>query len=196
MYTLKKFYAEPLLRDEKKFRSFYNAVPFARQQKVDRIKDPESKAVSLAVGMLIHEMAESFHIREADIVTGEFGKPMLVGGKPPFFNVSHKDLWAVLAVSKKGEIGVDIESIGLYRPKLAERYYTKNEVDWLRDIRDENVRRYEFYKIWTMKEAYGKMTGGGLVDGLGFDTTERFPLLRFTTQDMEDGYIVTVCERV
>ena len=195
MYTLKKFHADSLLRDEKRFRSFYDAVPLSRQQKVDRIKDPESKAVSLGVGMLIHEMAESFHIRETDIITNEYGKPMVAGGGPPYFNVSHKHLWAVIAVSKRGDIGVDIESVGLYRPKMAERYFTPNEVRWLNDIRDENKRRYEFYKMWTMKEAYGKMTGGGLMDGLEFDTTEKFPLLRFTTQDMEDGYIVTVCER-
>ena len=66
MYTLKKFHADSLLRDEKRFRSFYDAVPLSRQQKVDRLKDPETKAVSLGVGMLIHE---HIAIRAAPIAT-------------------------------------------------------------------------------------------------------------------------------
>ncbi len=62
-------------------------------------------------------------------------------------------------------IGIDIEYIRTYDEKLVERFFSKEEQDYLRftDEKDEN-----FTRIWTSKEAYGKFTGGGITDGLKF----------------------------
>ena len=62
-------------------------------------------------------------------------------------------------------IGVDIEKLRSYDEKLAERFFSKEEQEYLKhtDEKDEN-----FTRIWTSKEAYGKFTGVGMEDGLKF----------------------------
>ena len=62
-------------------------------------------------------------------------------------------------------IGIDIECVREYDEKLAERFFTREEQDYLKysGAQDEN-----FTRIWTSKEAYGKYTGGGITDGLKF----------------------------
>ena len=62
-------------------------------------------------------------------------------------------------------IGLDIECVREYDEKLAERFFSREEQDYLKfsDSRDET-----FTRIWTSKEAYGKYTGGGVNDGLKF----------------------------
>ena len=62
-------------------------------------------------------------------------------------------------------IGVDIEKLRSYDERIAERFFSKEEQEYLKhtDEKDEN-----FTRIWTSKEAYGKFTGKGITDGLKF----------------------------
>ncbi len=62
-------------------------------------------------------------------------------------------------------VGVDIECIREYDEKLAERFFSREEQDYLKFSMDKNEN---FTRIWTSKEAYGKFTGGGITDGLDF----------------------------
>ncbi len=62
-------------------------------------------------------------------------------------------------------VGIDIECIREYDEKIAERFFTKEEQDYLKYSENKNE---DFVRIWTSKEAYGKFTGGGLNDGLKF----------------------------
>lgn len=93
------------------------------------------------------------------------GKPYLANS-PIYFNLSHSGNFAVLAVTTLGEIGIDIETI---RPRnflaIAERYYHADEFKQLLAT-PEAEREPLFFKIWTLKEAFFKATGGGISTGL------------------------------
>ncbi|HOY22659.1 MAG TPA: 4'-phosphopantetheinyl transferase superfamily protein [Cellvibrio sp.] len=97
----------------------------------------------------------------------EQGKPYLANTPSPiYFNVSHSGNFAVLAVTTLGEIGIDIETI---RPRnflaIAERYYHADELKQL-TATPEAERESLFFKLWTLKEAFFKATGGGISSGL------------------------------
>jgi len=70
-------------------------------------------------------------------------------------NISHSGEYVVLAVSRH-ELGVDIETLGLYKDKLARRCCTEEEYIWLQTQRSE-----AFFRLWTGKESLMKATGLG-----------------------------------
>ncbi|MGI6177271.1 MAG: 4'-phosphopantetheinyl transferase family protein [Eubacterium sp.] len=93
----------------------------------------------------------------AKIVRGPFGKPYF-DGVPIYFSVSHTDgLWA--CAFSESEVGLDVQFM---RQKVYDgvrrRFYTENESDY--------VDRYGlegFYDVWVRREAFGKMTGRGII---------------------------------
>ena len=95
--------------------------------------------------------------------TSRHGRPEL---DPPcgiFFNASHSEGLAIVAVARDRLVGVDIERV---RPiadalEVAERFFSRNEVDLLRSTPEES-RAEAFLTIWTRKESYVKAVGVGL----------------------------------
>jgi 4'-phosphopantetheinyl transferase len=98
---------------------------------------------------------------------GGDGKPALPPSSPLHFNLSHSGAWAVLALSRGGEVGVDIERIDpcLDYEGLAARFFSGAEqkrllaAPWPR-------RRRSFYRLWTRKEALLKGQGRGFSGGV------------------------------
>lgn len=100
------------------------------------------------------------------------GKPFLADtGTSLYFNVSHSSDLALIAMTKGGEIGIDLEAV---RPRaddwvaLARRYFASEEVEEL-ETYSTNERVEAFFRGWTRKEAIVKLLGDGL----------RMPLDRF-----------------
>jgi len=93
-------------------------------------------------------------------------KPRLVSppGTPQVhFNVSHSGDYAVIAVSRDAEVGVDIEQRRARQPflDLARRFYSASENGWLESIAPERQAE-AFCRIWSVKEAVLKCAGLGL----------------------------------
>jgi 4'-phosphopantetheinyl transferase len=100
------------------------------------------------------------------------GKPFLAETTSSlYFNVSHSGDLALVALTRVGEIGVDLESV---RPHpddwviLARRYFASEEVAALERY-SASERVQAFFRVWTRKEAIVKLLGDGL----------RMPLDRF-----------------
>jgi 4'-phosphopantetheinyl transferase len=94
---------------------------------------------------------------------GHAGKPALVGFDGQLsFNLAHSGNWGACAVVGRGDVGVDVEAInsGLDYTKLARRFFSDSENQWLHDC-PESRRLRCFYRIWTRKEAWLKGKGGG-----------------------------------
>lgn len=92
---------------------------------------------------------------------GENGKPYLEG-VPFHFNLSHSGDYVFCGVSAQ-EIGVDIQKLqGENELGLARRFFSSAEGQALEACRDAEDRRRVFFRMWTRKEAYGKLTGEGL----------------------------------
>ena len=99
---------------------------------------------------------------------GPQGKPALAGQWSWLhFNVSHSHDVALIAVTRRGEIGVDIERIRPFANDLgmAERYFSPRETALLRALTGPQ-RCEAFFHAWTRKEAFLKASGIGLSYGL------------------------------
>lgn len=97
---------------------------------------------------------------------GPHGKPELTDSPmaPDLrFNMSHSDGIALLAVTRSGEVGVDIERV---RPldDLSSMLRTCLSANEQRDLArlDDGQRTSEFFRYWTCKEAIVKAHGEGL----------------------------------
>src|SRR5271170_1664173 len=79
------------------------------------------------------------------------------------FNVSHSGGIALLAFTRRREIGVDVEQVRHdFDPgAIARRYFSTHEQNQLADLPAEE-KVDAFFRCWTRKEAYIKATGDGL----------------------------------
>ncbi len=141
------------------------------------------KDISFAAAKALMDMgAENLHYNDKK-------KPL---ASNCFVSVSHcKDMVAVCTSDKN--IGIDIEYIDRNRnlEKIANRFYKGQELE----IFHETPTAECFFKIWTMKEAYSKITGEGVGDVFaGFDA---FSLAnyQFTTEILGE-YAISVCEEI
>lgn len=127
---------------------------------------------------------------------GPKGKPYL-RDIPLFFNLSHSGDYVLCALSRR-EIGADIQRLEKCDTKrLAERFFHERERECLRRIPGERERERYFYRLWTAKEAYGKMTGEGITAAVGKDFSdpgaEWMRDLELEEYDFLRGYAMAFC---
>ncbi len=96
-----------------------------------------------------------------DIRTTIKGKPFLAN-YPVFFNVSHTHSAYIIAISKLGRIGVDIEQLVGNEDIEAMADYAFSAYE-KQKVFSSHSEPQEFEKIWTLKEALLKAIGVGLV---------------------------------
>lgn len=127
--------------------------------------------------ILLNELRAHFNNPDLEIEYSPKGKPTLKGINK-YISITRVDKYMICAVSDT-QIGIDGEKIAdLVDAKndfsaMAERFFTDEESDYVRDGEDQGVR---FAKIWVRKEAYCKFTGKGLADFANFSVNdgERF----------------------
>ena len=115
-----------------------------------------------ARGSLREVLAGALGCAPADVAFayGSHGKPRVAGG--PRFNISHSGDLAVIALGPV-EVGVDVELPRLRRSDdIARRFYAPGENARLFAIEDAAARADAFFRLWTCKEAFLKVTGEGL----------------------------------
>ena len=150
------------------------------------------KAISeMARKSLLTIASEDLQLPVEDICIerGEYGKPYIKDHEEWQFNISHTDGLIVIAVADC-PIGIDVEKIREPDYRIAKRFFTKAENEYIgSDIEGRDVR---FFEIWTKKEAYIKYIGKGLGEPLGnFDVTS-MPEIYQTLRVGE--YILTLCQ--
>ena len=96
---------------------------------------------------------------------GPYGKPLdfpLSDGRRLHYNLSHSKDWLVLAVTLDRCIGIDLEwqNPHLDILSVAQRFFAPDETEWL-VRRPADLKRQDFYNIWTRKEAFLKASGDG-----------------------------------
>lgn len=136
-------------------------IPYASSQK-------RAPLMALLAGYL--GMPESAVALDADVR----GKPFLAhsmhasdDGASLEFNWSHSGDYALIALSRRGGVGVDIERLGknLRALEIAQRFFDEDEAGAL-SILDPDARDHAFIGLWCAKEAVLKATGAGLSFGL------------------------------
>jgi len=105
--------------------------------------------------------------QNVELFTSERGKPSLAPSSvlPLYFNTSHSETRAVVALSRVGDLGVDVEDIGPIDERVVRRSVSSDEFERLATMdRDERARA--FFHLWTIKEACAKATGVGIGVGM------------------------------
>ena len=97
---------------------------------------------------------------------GPNGKPVLAGRFAESdlnFNLAHSENLALIAATRLGPVGVDVEKI---RPvndsdELVERFFSPRESALFQTVADSQ-KESAFFNLWTRKEAWLKATGEGI----------------------------------
>ncbi len=86
---------------------------------------------------------------------------------PIQFNVSHTRGMALIAFAHHHVVGIDVERIdrAIQNLDIAERYFSARESEHLASL-PAPERAHHFFSYWTCKEAYLKMQGRGIAEGL------------------------------
>jgi len=91
------------------------------------------------------------------------GRPFLRHAGAPDFNLTDTHGGTLVAMCRRGRVGVDIERLDRKPPvaRLAPRWFAPEEAARLAAMPEEDARR-AFLRLWTAKEASCKATGTGI----------------------------------
>lgn len=163
-----------------------------RKERLLRYRFDIDRKLSLYSALIVHMRAvQQMDISNLDVhfIKKEDGKPVLDGFPEFHFNISHTRN-AVMCGFSNEELGVDVEKISKAPFDIMRKCFTQNEIDCVDTTVEENA---DFYKIWTRKEAYGKLRGIGISDDVfRFDTLQPKEKIAFETW-RENNYIFSVC---
>lgn len=157
------YYADTdFLCDTNVFNKLYKEANPERRSKINALKRPEDKKLSLGVEALLKYAFErnGFDYSKTLFSRDANGKPYAVN-RDIFFSLSHSKNRVACALSN-GNIGCDAEFIGKCDFRLAKRFYSDLEYSRISSLKTEEERTLEFYKIWTAKESYLKAIGTGM----------------------------------
>ena len=132
-------------------------LPMNRQQRIHNMKQEKSRKQSMGVGLLLEKVLALYHMENSQLSVGEHGKPMIDGLE---FSLSHSGELVICAVSDK-PVGCDVEKIRKAPECVAERFFSDREQAYLSQFSGEEYDK-AFFRLWTMKESYVKMTGEGM----------------------------------
>ena len=162
---------------------------------------PKKEASRAAYALLSRLLSEN-RLPSSPILRDENGRPYIPAPSPRRFdfNLSHAGRYIAVAIaiaeneSEPVRVGIDVEipHENIRRERLADRFFSENEIERLKKCGYEEK---EFLRIWTKKEAYLKFIGTGLSGGMKEADTERADALRVTLSEYEtDGNaVVAVC---
>lgn len=176
------------LEDPAAFRKEYIWMPASRKEKIDRLRFPEDKRLSLGAGMLLRRALFLAGLSEdADryLEEGKNGKPYLRGLSDVFqFSLSHSGKIAMIvsaydAAGNAPFVGCDVEEMKTPELAVAERFFSEEEQKEIFQKEDPEEQKEAFYRFWTLKEAFLKAEGSGLLR----------PLSSFTVRTSEEGWI-------
>lgn len=114
--------------------------------------------------------------KQLKFTVNEYGKPFLINCPGVHHNISHSGHYVACVVADEA-VGIDIEIIKSADMKIAERFFARNEIEYINS--GEQTRR--FYEVWTKKESYIKREGKGLSIPLpSFNVFDQLHKLRIT----------------
>ena len=189
--------------DKKKFNELLNTLNDYEKNKILRYRRYEDSLRSL-MGKII--VKEALHLDKLNLGYNEWGKPYLIDINNKHFNISHSNEWVVVAISEN-PIGIDVQHIDNTDISIGERFFSKDESEYLFSLTEEK-RKDCFFKLWTLKEAFIKSEGKGLsipLDSFSIDISNEKPnlmnkseniLYNMSIEKLEDDYFLATCEKI
>lgn len=168
-----------------------------RKTRCDSYLREDDKRLCIAADMLLRnvlskKLGKSGKLLEFAVT--ESGKPYLKN-EEYFFSVSHSDKYVAVAINKTDEVGIDIEKLRPVKAAAAKHIFTPSEIRFVFNdglipdgIIDDTKTLERFFKVWTYKEAYVKMTGEGIGNNIkDFSYDEKN-----CKNEIYEGYCITV----
>jgi phosphopantetheinyl transferase len=140
----------------------------AERGRAHRFHRPADASAFIARRVFLREvLANALDVRPSDVEVAQAsnGKPHVSCPKEgPWFNLSATTGRVVVALSRAGEVGVDVEWLGrpLDHIRLARRWFTPTEALRLERCTSVEGVGLEFTCTWTAREAAAKLTGEGM----------------------------------
>ena len=150
------FYAKTaLLPDPARESAFYRELPKERLKRALCLPSPEKRKESAGAGLLMVRILPRFEANTEEVYFDGRGKPLHARLA---MSLSHGGGMAVLAVGE-GAVGCDTERVSFVREGVLTRF-TERERAFVEGYKDGRARA--FFRIWTGKESYLKLTGEGV----------------------------------
>lgn len=196
-----EIYFDNVTRYEDKvlFDKSYKTMPLSRRQRIDKMKFDVDRRLSLGAGVLLDNALNELGIYDYEFVYTENGKPYLKDYSDKIkFSLSHsKDMvMCVLVYDENGnapEVGCDIEFIKPINLKIAKRFFSEDEYS---EIIESDDKDSAFFRLWTKKESFLKVTGHGMSIPLNSIKTVSDGNYEFFEIDKIDGYKSAYCLEV
>ncbi|WP_143319370.1 4'-phosphopantetheinyl transferase superfamily protein [Clostridium sp. HBUAS56010] len=151
---------------------------------------------------LFREYGMDFSEEEPPVIEkGPRGKPYLKDYPHIHFNISHTEGLVACGFSDK-ELGVDVERIQSYNERVLRKVMSETESIVMRKLPPAKRAEY-FFRIWTLKESYGKAVGTGIVmplSDISFESVETgVPHcsregVTFFQQILDGEFILSLCQ--
>jgi 4'-phosphopantetheinyl transferase len=141
-----------------------------RKERLARLTDQRMKEKCLFTGVFLHDGLCRALSMDGDTAPafrlsyGLYGKPFLTDYPSLFFNLSHSGEYVCLAVGNV-PLGIDIQVYTRMKEGLAKRFFTEEDIRRLERC-GEAEREKLFFRMWSIKESYIKLTGKGMSQGL------------------------------
>lgn len=149
--------------EKKEFCCLCERLSEERQQKIKRFRYAGGRALSLGAGLLLDYGLSRYGLRERDVAMayGADKKPYLRDYPEIFFNLSHSGTLAMAAFADR-EIGCDVERIAIPDMRVVHRFFAAQEVRRMEKAAALGQEAEYFYRFWTLKESFLKVTGRGI----------------------------------
>lgn len=144
------------LPDAKDNPAVLHDISSSRRRRVMKFLQADDRKRCLGAGILLAKILPLYGEDPEKITLGPVGKPE---AEKVHFNISHSGDMVICAVGQKA-VGCDVEKIGKEPKGVAQRFFHQNEVEYLQRFQGQE-RNEMFFRLWTWKESYIKMTGEG-----------------------------------
>ena len=131
-------------------------------ESINSVNAIKRKKEKIAGAVLCYKALLDLGIDEQSVSykTSPNGKPIFDNLDNLYFNISHSDNAAILAISNQN-VGIDIQKVNSNTKNIANRFFTRDENVYLSSL-DNDLKNDAFFRIWTIKESYIKFSGNGL----------------------------------
>ncbi len=137
-----------------------------RRDEALRYKHLAGRFACLKSYAMLWEMLREDHVIEPgqlpDFVYNPHGKPRLADVEGVHFNISHCP-HAIAVMTGNMEVGIDVERY--VSPSESLLNYTMND-DEIAEVKADAMAERAFARLWTRKEALGKLYGTGLTKSM------------------------------